>query len=186
MTITEKKFRYLHEEIGLTLEQLSKHFGVSLTTIWRHAVKYNMSSTNDKELEPREKKDARKFHQSEKCEEYMKDYTQSEHGKEVRKEYSQSINGKKAKEKYDNSYKGKEAISRHSHKRRGLEFIQYNKPSEGTVSHHIDKRHVINIPEDIHKSIYHNVWTGEGMEAINREAMDFLMYEIQEGIVLRG
>lgn len=40
--------------------------------------------------------------------------------------------------------------------------------------HHINKENVIQIPKRIYKSIWHNVWTGEGMDAINELAFEYV------------
>lgn len=59
-------------------------------------------------------------------------------------------------------------------KRRNLGFIPLNKPFAGSEGHHIDKTHVIFVPEPIHASIWHNVWTGKNMEKINAKVFAWL------------
>ncbi|GAH21833.1 unnamed protein product, partial [marine sediment metagenome] len=49
-----------------------------------------------------------------------------------------------------------------------------NKPFKDSHGHHINKKCVIYIPKDLHTSVSHNVWTGEGMNAINNVAFRFL------------
>lgn len=106
--------------------------------------------------------------------------------KESVKRYQQSDKRKYYMKEYRQSDKGKETMRKENAKHRNLGIIQFNKPFPNSEGHHINKRHIIHIPDTLHKMYAHNVWTGEGMEDINREAMDFLMYEINEGIVLRG
>jgi len=59
-------------------------------------------------------------------------------------------------------------------KRRELGSIILNAPFNGSEGHHIDKSHVIFIPESLHTSIPHNVWTGSGMAEINTEVYKWL------------
>jgi hypothetical protein len=44
-----------------------------------------------------------------------------------------------------------------------------------TDLHHLSPSTGVYIPESLHKSIYHNIWTGQNMEEINRKAL--LFYE---------
>ena len=88
--------------------------------------------------------------------------------------------------KYWQTDNGKAYIKKHNDDRRNLGSIEINKPFPGSERHHTDEYHIIHIPDELHHSIPHNVFTGQGMEDINKVAMDFLMYEIQEGIILRG
>lgn len=60
--------------------------------------------------------------------------------------------------------------NRHAAKRRLLGFIPLNVPFEGSVGHHLDKEHVMYVPEELHRSVKHNVWTGENMDKINELA----------------
>ena len=57
---------------------------------------------------------------------------------------------------------------------RSLGFVPLNKPFEGSEAHHICPTFVIYIPKDMHRSIYHNVWTGKNMEEINKLAWEEL------------
>ena len=59
-------------------------------------------------------------------------------------------------------------------KRRNLGFIPLNEPFPNSEAHHIDKMFVVYIPEELHKSISHNVWTGRNMELINDKAFEWL------------
>ena len=61
-----------------------------------------------------------------------------------------------------------------SKRQRGLGFVPLNKPFEGSEAHHICPTFVIYIPKDMHRSIYHNVWTGKNMEEINQLAWEEL------------
>jgi len=59
-------------------------------------------------------------------------------------------------------------------KRRSLKFIPLNKIFEDSHAHHIDKLHVCYVPEELHNSIRHNLWTGRNMEKINTKVFDWL------------
>lgn len=64
---------------------------------------------------------------------------------------------------------------KHRDKReRGLGYILLNEPFECSVGHHIDKVHIVNIPKELHLSVYHNVWTGQGMKEINSKVLKWL------------
>ena len=60
-------------------------------------------------------------------------------------------------------------------KRRKLGFIPLNEPFEGSEAHHICLTFVIYIPREMHKSIYHNIWTNKNMDKINTLAFDYLL-----------
>lgn len=59
------------------------------------------------------------------------------------------------------------AMKKHHAKRRTLGFIPVNTPFPGCDAHHMDKDHVAYIPEKLHYSVPHNIWTGKGMVQIN-------------------
>ena len=68
----------------------------------------------------------------------------------------------------------------HAKRKRGLGFEPLNEPFEGAEGHHINLKEVIYIPKELHKSVKHNVFTGEGMEEINALAFEFLKREAFE------
>lgn len=53
-------------------------------------------------------------------------------------------------------------------------FIPLNEPFEGSVRHHIDKEHIVYIPEELHTSVHHNVRTGKGMVEINNKVFQMV------------
>jgi hypothetical protein len=59
-------------------------------------------------------------------------------------------------------------------KRRGLGNNYLNKRFEGSHGHHVNYNDVIFIPESIHASIFHSVWSGEGMTDINDKVRQWL------------
>lgn len=111
----------------------------------------------------------------------IKKYQKTEKGKKIIrkacKKYSASKRGKesicKSARKYSKTEKGRAAQHRRGAKRRNLGFIELNEWFEGSEAHHIDKEFVLYIPEEKHRSIWHNVWSGQGMEEINILAFEF-------------
>lgn len=59
-------------------------------------------------------------------------------------------------------------------KRRNLDFIPLNEFFDGAEAHHLDKIYIIHIPKNIHHSIWHNQYTGQGMDGINALAFNYL------------
>jgi hypothetical protein len=63
---------------------------------------------------------------------------------------------------------------RHIAKHRKLGFIPLNERFENSEAHHIDFELVVYIPEQLHHSIYHNIWTGRGMTEMNNKVFEWL------------
>lgn len=95
--------------------------------------------------------------------------------KKRKKAYASSENGKATHKirmkKYNQTEKGRHAKGTHLAKRKGLKYIPLNKPFNDSAGHHLDERHVLYIPKELHQSVYHNIWTGEGMDDINKKAL---------------
>lgn len=74
-------------------------------------------------------------------------------------------------------WKGGPRLSkRRSHAKRKLfGFTVLNDYFEGSEGHHIDKEHVVFIPEDLHKSIWHTQNNPESMERINTKVFCWLL-----------
>lgn len=62
----------------------------------------------------------------------------------------------------------------HVKRKKHLGFEPINEPFEGAHAHHMTKDVVIYIPAELHRSIRHNVFTGEGMKEINEKALNWL------------
>lgn len=58
--------------------------------------------------------------------------------------------------------------------RRTLGFIPINKIFEGSHAHHLDPSHVCFVPEELHNSVRHNLWTGKNMKEINAKVFEWL------------
>jgi hypothetical protein len=59
-------------------------------------------------------------------------------------------------------------------KRRTLGFAALNSPFPGCEGHHLNKVDVIYEPKKLHRSIYHDQWTGRGMVEANALAGQYL------------
>jgi len=106
----------------------------------------------------------RKYYQEHKAERiaYRRKYYQ-EHKKEI------SIHDR---EYYQNH---PEVQAKHNAKRRRhLGYVPINKHFDGSHGHHVDKDRAVYIPADLHRSVYHNVFTGQGMAEINTLVSDWI------------
>jgi len=99
----------------------------------------------------------------EKCNQQSKQWRldNEEYSKEYNKQWYKTDKGKIAKQKYN-------------HNRRNLGFYPLNEYFKGSHAHHISQNFVIYIPEEIHRSVPHCLFTGRNMEAINKLAIEFL------------
>ena len=109
--------------------------------------------------------------------EYIKEYqnTHQEKIRSTKKKYY--VNHKseilEQNKKYSKTTKGKTAVGKVQAKRRNLDFIELNDYFDGGEAHHIDKEFILYIPRDLHRSVWHNVWSGQGMEEINELAIEW-------------
>ena len=72
-----------------------------------------------------------------------------------------------------------ESVCRYEARRqRDLGFEPINEHFEGSHAHHFNKNGIIYIPADLHRSVSHNVFTGRGMEEINKAAFEWLDHEL--------
>jgi len=107
----------------------------------------------------------------ERNEKYRKKYK-----KEIKLYYlNHKLKLKEHNKVYFKTVKGKRVIAKSQAKRRCLDFIELNNQFKGSHAHHINKTEIIYIPREMHNSIYHNVWTGQGMYEINVMAFDFML-----------
>jgi hypothetical protein len=99
----------------------------------------------------------------------------STHVNEYHKKYNKSEKAKEAHRRYRKTKKGIENHRKDVAKRKkNLGFIPLNKQFSNADAHHIDKKHVVYMPHDLHNSVYHCLTTGENMEEINQLAMMYL------------
>lgn len=85
------------------------------------------------------------------------------------KEYHKTPKGKEVQ--------GKANSKAHAKRKWNLGFEPLNSWFPGSEGHHVDMVRVIYIPKKLHRSIYHNLNTGKGMEEINKLAFEFLEKE---------
>jgi hypothetical protein len=55
-------------------------------------------------------------------------------------------------------------------KHRALGFVPMNQPFDGCEAHHFNQNEIIHIPQQLHRSVCHNVRSGKGMVEINAKA----------------
>jgi hypothetical protein len=60
-------------------------------------------------------------------------------------------------------------------KRKGYGNEVLNEPFEGSEGHHIDRGHVIFIPKELHRSVWHSQDKPETMEQINVKVFCWLL-----------
>ena len=92
----------------------------------------------------------------------------------VLKDWGEQEYYNKRRRKFMKTPKGKITQKKRDAQRRKLDFIPLNEPFDGSEGHHIDFECVIYIPEQLHKSIPHNIWTGRGIAEINDRVFAWL------------
>lgn len=108
----------------------------------------------------------------------MKGFRHTNEAKEkIRKANKKRLIGEK-----NPTWKGgrKLASARNKSKRRQLECIPLNDCENGWVGHHMDKKHVLYIPEELHKSQWHTQRNQDSMDKINKLVIDWYIcyYEL--------
>lgn len=102
--------------------------------------------------------------------------------KEFQKEYSKRLEVKKKRKEELNIWRlkhpqhYKKLRDKQDARRRELGSILLNEPFSGSDGHHLDKMHIVYIPESLHESIRHNVYTGYNMDVINAKVYQWLGY----------
>ena len=185
----ENNKRYLQTENSKESRKKYQQSENGKESVKRYSQSENGKETAKRYLQTEKGKETkRRYFQSETGKETNKIWRKSDKGKEVRKraakKWRESEHGKEYIKKWEQSDKGKEHRRKVNDSRRKLGHILLNAPFLCSEGHHIDVDHIIHIPKDIHRKIAHNVWTGHGMEEINREAINFLECDINEGIKL--
>lgn len=111
----------------------------------------------------------------------------------VLKEYKAAYNKRTLNKEYQQQYLEKhpeqyaETQKRSKARRRELGFVPLNAPFPDCEGHHVDSEQVIHIPEALHKSVYHNQCTGQGMAQINAVAYNYLFkQEVEAAIAAKG
>lgn len=200
---------YMYNVEGMSQQAIADYYGVRRVTIHcrLHPEKTKERSRKWRLYNPEKKKESNEKWEI-KNPEYMKEYYQDRREEEIeranrwqqenseyRKEYHQNRHEEELEQarqwrlehpEYDkewrmkNPEKTKEKDRKVNARRRGLGNISMNKPFDGSEFHHFSKTHGIHMPAEIHQSIMHNLKTGDNMDAINKEAFEFLDYELIE------
>lgn len=126
---------------------------------------------------------AKNYYQTHKKSELKRGKKYRENHRKQRKEYAQrwrKLHQKEWREYMkrwclENLEMWKIIQKKHRAKRRKLGFIPLNELFDGAIGHHINKIYVVYIPEDLHHSVYHNIWTGQGMAEINEKVFKWIV-----------
>ena len=177
VNILEEDVERMYYEDHMTQQAIADYYGVNRMVI-RYRLHPEMKEETNKrsrqwQIEHPERmkeiKDKFNLEHPDYMKEYLKEYCQGEDYKD---------NLKRRMKKYSHTDKGKAWMRRVNSKRIQLGSIELNKPFPDSEGHHIDEEHIIHIPYDLHHSIHHNVWTGQGMEAINEIAFGYITEEV--------
>ena len=186
--IDDSDVQYMYEVDGMTLREISDYYGVSLQCIWcrLHPEKHKESSRKWMLENPEYIKEYDKQHYQvvrDKRLEQVKEYQLKNPGmKKICNDKFQLLHPEYFKE-WRHSEKGKIYMRRHNAMHRSLGSIELNKPFDGSEGHHIDDTYIIHMPKELHKSIYHNVFTGQGMEDINTIAFQYITEEVFDKLI---
>lgn len=191
--IDNEEVRFMYEVEGMTRQAIADYYGVCQMTICNR-----LNPDNKKERNERSKQWY--IENSEYSKEYCKEYYQ-EHSEEI-KEYKKQWRLEHPEEKkernkqwrlehpgYDKDWrvvnpdKAQEKDRKMNAKRRDLGSIELNNPFDDSEGHHIDENYIIHIPKELHRSIYHNLKTGEGMEEINEVAFRYITEEVFDKLI---
>jgi len=108
----------------------------------------------------------------------------SEHIKQQKKEWRLAHPEHQKQWRLDNQEKRKKISKKSSSKRRNFGYIllnSYKSYKEGYVFHHFNKiGYGIYMLEKDHKSIYHNTFTGQGMDKINTLAVQWYITQVMK------
>lgn len=207
-SITKKYLKYKYEQ-GMSTRAIACYYDVSRSTILRWMEKYGIRRRTISESKRKDfgiiKEDLERMYEEERMSQKeignyfcVNQVTISnrmrEHNIRVRsiaevrtiyKTKEEEREGdREAVRRYAKTDKGKEAIGKHHSKRRGLSSIFLNSFFTRSEGHHIDKEHVVYMPTELHRSIKHNVWTGESMEKINEVAFEYITEETFDKLIV--
>lgn len=125
---------------------------------------YQQTNSYKEHLKEYLKEYHKEYKQTDKCKEYQKEYEQTDKRKKWKKEHFKDCNKeyrdthKEYFKEYQQTDNFKISTKKSQNKRkRSLGFIPLNKTFNNCNSHHINEEIVINIPIELHKSIWHTV-----------------------------
>lgn len=99
------------------------------------------------------------------------------YGKKYRLTHREKIKARSKKHYLAHQKEEKARQKKCQAKRRNLGFIPLNKYFQGAEGHHINFNYIIYIPKKLHRSVWHSLTSGVGMEKINKKAFQFLKME---------
>jgi hypothetical protein len=135
--------------------------------------------TASRRLDPRLKVWQAAYQKTPKHKAYEKARRQNPKRKELKDAYTHSPRGKLYMKKYNQFYvhtqKGMETKNRMRQNRRDLGYSLLNEYFVGSEAHHIDRDHVLFIPKELHRSVWHSQDKLETMEKINTKVFCWLL-----------
>lgn len=187
---------------GLSIAQISKMYNVSTDTVRQHLIKTNTKRRDlseshkgkySKELSPSWKGGKPKCvvcgkqltsYKYKYCREHFKTPEWSENikktliGTHPKSEftYGNIPANKGVFGKASSLWQGGRRITTSKYKakrKRELKFVPLNEPFKDSEGHHLNKEYVLYIPKKLHKSVFHNVYTEQGMDMINKLVIDW-------------
>ena len=186
--IDDNIVHFMYEVEGMTQQEIADYYGVSQVTIYNRLNPDRKKEASSKWImeHPEYNKEHYQEH-SEEIKEQKKEYRKehSEEIKEYEKEYYQEHSDEiiEQKKEYYQTDAGKVCTRKHNADRRDLGSIELNSPFSNSEGHHIDENYIIHIPKDLHHSIRHNVFTGQGMEAINEIAFRYITEDMFDKLI---
>lgn len=199
--------RWKYEQEGWTQREIANYYGVSQMTIYfrLHLEKQKEHSEKYREKHREEAKEASRIFRLEHPEydkewhlehpEYSKDYYDKNKTAILEQKKQRNLEHPEFKKQWRLEHpewfkdwrryteKGRASVIKNNANRRQLGSIELNKPFPGSEGHHIDEEHIIYIPKELHKSIWHNVKTGKGMEEINAIAFQYITEEMFDNLI---
>jgi hypothetical protein len=154
----QREYYHLHKEKAKQYYQENKENQVARALKW-----------NREHMEQIKEREKNRYHQNPESKKRT-----LERNSRWSKQHRESVTKRTKKWRLNHSEQFKEMQAKEASKRRGLGFIPLNEPFDGAVRHHIDKEHVVYIPEELHVSVSHCIWTGKGMEEINAKVFEWL------------
>ena len=184
--IDNSDIHFMYEVEGMTQQEIADYYGVSQQCIyWRLHPDKKKDNSNQWYLKNLEY--AKEYYQdhSEEIKEQSKQWRleHPEYNKETSKQWRLE-HPEYVKTWRRDTDKGRASVINNHAKHRSLGSIELNKPFLGSEGHHIDNEHIIHIPSELHHSIYHNVWTGQGMEEINTIAFQYITEEMFDKLMM--
>jgi len=114
--------------------------------------------------------------EKERCKQYRLNHTEEvrQQKRQWGKENSEHVKQERKQWKENNPDKLKQSRKQYKDKKRGFGSVLLNNWQEGYDGHHIDTKHIIYMPKEIHQNIPHSVLKDINMGEINKLAFLYL------------